>query len=65
MVAPGWEFSDHLETGLLKEGFKGWHAVAKYTIAKNMVADVEYWDLKGRVNNHKDKALFTGLYVTF
>ena len=30
-----------------------------------MIADVEYWDLKGRVNDKKNKALFTGLYVTF
>ena len=64
-VAPGWEYTDHVKNFLLTEGMKGWHAVAKYTIAKNMIADVEYWDLKGRVNDKKNKALFTGLYVTF
>ena len=64
LVAPGWETADAVKT-LLTEGAKGWYAVAKYTVAKNMVADVEYWDMKGRVNDTKNKVLWTGLYVTF
>ena len=64
IVAPGWETADAVKP-LLTEGAKGWYAVAKYTVAKNMVADVEYWDLKGRVNDQKNKVLWTGLYVTF
>ena len=64
LVAPGWETSDAVKT-LLKEGAKGWYAVAKYTVAKNMIADVEYWDMKGRETNTKNKVLWTGLYVSF
>ena len=64
MVAPGWETSDAMKS-LYREGAKGWYAVAKYTVAKNMVADVEYWDLKGREDNKKNKVLWSALYVTF
>ena len=64
LVAPGWETSNAVKT-LLTEGVKGWYAVAKYTVAKNMVADVEYWDMKGRETDMKNKVLWTGLYVSF
>ena len=64
IVAPGWETADSLK-GLYQQGAKGWYAVAKYTVAKNMVADVEYWDMKGREDNKKNKVLWTGLYVSF
>ena len=50
---------------MFRQGMKGWYAVAKYTLAKNMIADIEYWDLKNRVTDTKNKTLFTGLYVTF
>ncbi len=64
LVAPGWETGAAM-TGLYQQGAKGWYAVGKYTIAKNMVADIEYWDLKGRVCGAKNKVLWTGLYVSF
>ena len=71
LVAPGWETSNALGTSvadgnfLYLEGAKGWYAVAKYTVAKNMIADVEYWDMKGRVTDKKNTVLWTGLYVSF
>ena len=64
IVAPGWEIADTLK-GHYQQGTKGWYGVAKYTIAKNMIADVEYWDMKGRVDSKKNKVLWTGLYVSF
>jgi hypothetical protein len=64
LVAPGWETSDAVKP-LLTEGAKGWYGVAKYTLAKNMIADVEYWDMKGRETDRKNKVLWSGLYVSF
>ena len=64
-VASGWEIGDAFDAAMYKEGMKGWYGVAKYTVAKNMIADVEYWDLKGRVNNKKNKVLWSALYVSF
>ena len=64
IVAAGWETSSALK-GLYREGAKGWYATAKYTVAKNMIADVEYWDLKGREDKVKNKVLWSALYVSF
>ena len=50
---------------LLFEGYKGWYAGANVTVAKNMIAGIQYWDLKGRESNVKNKALWTDLVVTF
>ena len=47
------------------EGFKGYSLVAAYTVAKNMVADVEWYDLKGRESDATAKTLWTQLMVTF
>ena len=47
------------------KGFKGWSAEAKVTVAKNMIAAVEYWDFKDRVDGAKGKALWSELKVFF
>ncbi len=53
------------------EGFKGWNVGANWAIAKNMVATVEYYDLKGRSNSddYKDdqhaRTLWSQMIVTF
>jgi len=47
------------------EGFKGYGLIAAYTVAKNMVADVEWYDLKGRETDARAKTLWTQLMVTF
>ena len=55
------------------EGFKGWMVGGNLTVAKNMVAQVEYYDLKSRDDNKtlgiKDgdhnKTLWSQLVVTF
>ena len=72
-VANGWDSSRSLANGdkgnygFYDSGFKGWYAVAKYTVAKNMVAGVEYWDLEGRgyMDGGKAKTLWSELVVTF
>ena len=62
-VALGWESGDAYT--FWREGAKGFHVFANYAVAKNMVFDVEYWDLKSRVNDKKNKVLWTALNVNF
>ena len=50
---------------LLWEGYKGWYASANVTVAKNMIAGVQYWDLKGRETDVKNKTLWADMVVTF
>ena len=64
-MAAGWQIGDAYTLDMYKHGMKGWYAYAKYTVAKNMIADVEYWDLKDRETDKKGKVLWTALYVTF
>ena len=49
----------------LDEGFKGWSIAGDYTIAKNMIATVEYFDLKGKETGAKAKTIWSQLAVTF
>ena len=50
----------------LNQGFKGWSIAGDVTIAKNMVATVEYFDLKGKEDSDmKAKTLWSQLAVTF
>ena len=64
-VAPGWEDTHSATVRAAQEGAKGFYVKADYTIAKNIRADIEYWDLKTRVNDVKSKTLFTALYFQF
>ncbi len=49
----------------LDEGFKGYSLAADVTVAKNMVATVEWFDLKGKESDIKAKTLWSQLAVTF
>ncbi len=64
-VAPGWEDGDSANIDILQEGAKGWWARANYAVAKNIVADVEYWDFKGRADDCKRKTLWTAMNFYF
>ena len=49
-----------------KSGFKGFRISADYTIAKNMVTRVSYFDLKGKDDNkNKAKTFYGEMIVTF
>lgn len=50
---------------LLWEDYKGIYAKANVTVAKNMIAGIQYWNLKGRETNVKNKTLWTDFVVTF
>jgi hypothetical protein len=56
---------DGLAMDFLNEGFKGWSIAGNVTVAKNMVATVEYFDIKGKETNGKAKTIWTELAVTF
>ena len=64
-VGPGWEDGHSATTNMAREGSKGWYAKVDYALAKNIIADVEYWDLKGRVDSCKSKTLWTALNFAF
>ena len=49
----------------VNEGFCGYSLTAHLTVAKNMVAGIEWFDLKGRESKDKDKTLWSELVVTF
>ena len=49
----------------VNEGFCGYSLSAHLTVAKNMVAGIEWFDLKGRESKDKDKTLWTEMVVTF
>ena len=46
-------------------GFKGFKVAGYYAIAKGMVAGVEYYDLKAKEGDAKNKTLWTELQVRF
>ena len=47
------------------EGFKGYNVGGNVTFAKNMVATVEYYDLKGKESDQHARTLWSQLVVTF
>lgn len=47
------------------EGFKGWELGGNLTLAKNMVAEVQYYDLKGKKNGEKARTWWSQLVITF
>ena len=66
----GATYIDHTMNGAYDkfgpDGFKGWMVGGNLTVAKNMVAQVEYYDLKdkGNTDNHA-KTLWSQMVVTF
>ena len=60
----GWDSKEAVHP-FITDGFKGWYAAGYVTLAKNMVAGVEYWDMKDRLNDKKAKTLWTELKVSF
>lgn len=46
-------------------GFEGWNVGARYTIAKNIYALVDYFDTEAKLGNHRDKVMVSELYFLF
>ena len=52
--------------GLWEDGFKGYSVAASYTVAKNMMASVKYYDLKSREDSDlKNKTLWSEFQLRF
>ena len=50
----------------VNQGFKGWSVAGNVTVAKNMIATVQYFDIKGKEDSDKKaKTLWSELAVTF
>jgi hypothetical protein len=64
-VVPGWEDGHSATDDMRAQGAKGWWVRANYAVAKNIIADIEYWDLKSRVTDCKSKTLWTALNFAF
>ncbi len=56
------DYSDFVKDG---DGFKGWQFGGNLALAKNMVAQVEYYDLKGKESDQHERTLWSQLVVTF
>ena len=53
-------------TGLITDGFKGYSVAGSYTVAKNMMASVKYYDLKSKEDSDKkNKTLWSELQLRF
>ena len=57
--------SDGDPSQFVNEGFCGYSIGANYTVAKNMVAGLAYYDFKGRESKEKRRTLWTDMVVTF
>ena len=49
----------------MDEGFKGYGVGATYTLAKNMVYNLDYYDLEGKVSGRNTQIIWNRLQVTF
>ena len=50
---------------LYREGFKGYSVGANYTLAKNIVYSLDYYDLEGKETSTDTQVLWSRLQVTF
>ncbi len=57
--------ADANNINLYREGYKGWSLGASYTVAKNMMATVTYYDLKSRETDVKSKTIWSEFQVRF
>ena len=48
-----------------KEGFKGYGVGINYTLAKNMVYNLDYYDLEGKESGRDSQIIWNRLQVTF
>ncbi len=60
-------YSQHTMNGLANDldGFKGYLVGANYAVAKNIVGQVEYYDLKEKESDKKAKTLWSQVVFTF
>ena len=47
------------------DGYKGWGVVANYALAKNIVAELSYYDTEAKAADQEEKLFYADLYFTF
>ena len=47
------------------EGYKGWFVGSKYTVAKNMMLELAWYDLEGRETSSKINSIWTAMQIRF
>ena len=52
-------------TNLFDEGYKGYSLSGSYTVAKNMMYTIKWFDVKGRVTDVKNKVLWNEFQLRF
>ena len=50
---------------VFESGYKGWGVVANYALAKNIVAELSYYDTEAKVGDEDQQRFFADLYFTF
>ena len=60
-------YADHTMNGAADklDGFKGYSVAANYTLAKNIVAQVEYYDLEEKEGNRDAETIWSQVVFTF
>ena len=53
------------KNGVANDGFKGFEVGANYTLAKNIVAGVKYFDLEAREGDADEQTLWSEVVFTF
>ena len=61
VIAPTTDAKTFMDEG----GYKGWGVVANYALAKNIVAEVSYYDTEAKATNSDEQRLYAALYFTF
>ncbi len=61
ILSPTTDATTFLDEG----GYKGYGLVANYTFAKNIVAELSYYDTEAKVGNNDEKIFYADLYFTF
>ena len=46
-------------------GFEGYNVGFDYTLAKNILLDVNYYDTEAKTGNEDDEMLYVDVYFTF
>ena len=64
-MAPTTDAKWNFEVNKDAVGFKGYGIVANYALAKNIVAELSYYDTEAKVGNEDEQLFYADLYFTF
>lgn len=50
---------------MMDEGFKGYNIGANYALAKNIVYNIDYFDLEGKESERTNRVIWSRLQINF